>query len=34
VKLKNRAHWYGAMVVNDLDAADQTAIHYDLNLSR
>ncbi len=34
VKLKNRADWYGAMVVNDLDAAGQTAIHYDLNLGR
>jgi len=34
VKLKNRADWYGAIVVNDLDAADQTAIHYDLNLGR
>jgi len=34
VKLRNRADWYGAMVVNDLDAAEQTAIHYDLNLGR
>jgi len=34
VKLKNRADWYGAMVVNDLDAPEHTAIHYDLNLGR
>jgi MBG domain (YGX type) len=34
IKLRNRYEWYGALVVNDLDVPERTAVHYDLNLGR